>query len=148
MDERRLRRGRSGGGKRDAPERGRIAPSSRRHERRNEEDSANAECQMPHAERASSLAFCIQHLALPVGSFSNRLEREAEHDLCDPHEPGLNGGLAEVRVAHRVRALQRAHVDPIEQIQLFDLQLRHPRPGEAEVLDEHRIDVGLDRGPH
>ena len=38
------------------------------------------------------------------------LEREAEHHLRDPHEPGLGVDLAEVRVAEGVAALQRADV--------------------------------------
>src|SRR5581483_10307223 len=62
------------------------------------------------------------------------LERVPEHQLRDAHEPGLRVGLAEVRVAEVVGALQRAHVDAVEQVQHLDLDLGLMRTENAEVL--------------
>ena len=77
-----------------------------------------------------------------------RLEREAEHDLRDPHESRLNGRLPEVGVADRVGTLQRAHVDAVEQVELFDLQLRHLAAAQTEYLDDDRVDIRLPRRAH
>src|SRR5205823_11473979 len=41
------------------------------------------------------------------------LEGETEHDLRDPHEPGLRARRAEVGIADGVPAVQRAHVDTV-----------------------------------
>src|SRR5256885_13621915 len=74
-----------------------------------------------------------------------RLEREPEHDLRNPHEPGLDVRLAEVRVAERARAAQRADVDAVEQVQHLDFQLRRLAAAQAEVLDEDGVGVVLGR---
>src|SRR5204862_8083081 len=70
------------------------------------------------------------------------LERIAEHDLGDPHEPGLHADLTEVRVADRGPV--RPDVDAIEQVEHLDLDLRGLCP-EPQVLDEDTVDVGLHR---
>src|SRR3954463_15385844 len=46
----------------------------------------------------------------------DRLEGVAEHHLGDPREPGLDTGLAEVRVAEVIAAAQRADVRTVEQV--------------------------------
>src|SRR5205823_11402910 len=49
------------------------------------------------------------------------LERIPEHDLGDPHEPGLQLRAAEARVAERVVALERAHLHAVHQVQHLEL---------------------------
>src|SRR5262245_51225740 len=73
------------------------------------------------------------------------LEREAEHQLPDPHEPRLNVRLPE-RVARRERvvALQRADGRTVEQVQNFQLDLRL-LGAEGEVLLEVGVGVELRR---
>src|SRR5207302_9182736 len=70
------------------------------------------------------------------------LERVAEHQLRDPLEPGLNADSAEVRVPERVPALQRAHLDAVEEVQHLDFDLRVVCT-EPEILDEYTIRVVL-----
>src|SRR5262249_42139893 len=82
----------------------------------------------------SRLTLCRRHL-----------ERVAEHDLRDSHDPRLDRRLSEVRVAHVVRPLDRTDVHSIEQVEHFDLQLRRMCAREPEVLDEHGVGVVLRR---
>src|SRR5262249_37359881 len=72
------------------------------------------------------------------------LEREAEHDLRDPHEPCLDVRLTEVGAPERARVPQCADVDAVEQIELLDFELRR-LAAEAEVLDEHSVRIVLGR---
>src|SRR5436309_4915109 len=76
------------------------------------------------------------------------LEREPEHELSDSHEPGLNGGLAEVCVAEGVRRLQRAQVRTVEHVQELECHLARLASGKPEVLDEFSVHVVLRRRAH
>src|SRR5439155_6347938 len=87
-----------------------------------------------------SVAIC---LSVSVAISDSESERKTEHHLRDPHEPGLNVRLAEVGVSDRVRAVQRADIYTVEQVQHLDLQLRRLAAPHPKVLDEHAIHVVL-----
>src|SRR5262245_8679934 len=65
---------------------------------------------------SSPAVLCV--LWSPSVSLSlSSLERETEHDLRDPLEPGLRAGGAEIGVADGVPAVQRPHIDTVQQVQ-------------------------------
>src|SRR5262245_17156337 len=68
----------------------------------------------------------------PVARCQLPLEREAEGELHDPHEPGLNVRLTKgVAGRERVVALERAHRRPVEQVQHFEPDHRQLRAAQT-----------------
>src|SRR6266545_1966333 len=67
-------------------------------------------------------------------------EREAEHELRDPHEPGLLSDAAKIRVADGVATVQCSNRRAVQQVEHLDLDLRRLR-AEPQALREDAVDV-------